>query len=336
MNNEFMRYYVYMIVCHEDERALCEMELRSLLGGEHSLSSASNYVLSSREIEPSRSPFVKKRLEVLLKADALGELIERVEGLDTQGKSFKAALLNPVHVGADGKWIKLSSEERRSIEREVGSRIQGRAELRNPAVVYGFLQLEGSWYFGKVEESVPIWLQHQNKPRQYSTALSARVARAIVNIAVPCIEQVKVIDPCCGIGTVLLEALSMGIDIVGNEINPLAAIGARENLAHFQYKSIVTLGDMRSLQGHYDVVILDMPYNLCSVLPDLEKLQLLSSSCRLAQRVLIVTTERMDSILPQAGLEIVDRCTVKKGKFERHVLVCIASTDPHPVSRSLT
>ncbi|GAA3334615.1 hypothetical protein GCM10020331_103270 [Ectobacillus funiculus] len=73
----------------------------------------------------------------------------------------------------------------------------------------------------------------EKKPHSYSTSLSTRVARAVANIAVPDPTGIKAIDPCCGIGTVLVEALSMGINIVGSDINPLVLPGARENIAHF-------------------------------------------------------------------------------------------------------
>ena len=74
------------------------------------------------------------------------------------------------------------------------------------------------------------------KPEMYSTALSTRDARAIVNIAAPFPEGLKIIDPCCGIGTVLVEAMSMGIAIEGRDVNKRVVWGSRINLRHFGFE----------------------------------------------------------------------------------------------------
>lgn len=87
------------------------------------------------------------------------------------------------------------------------------------------MNINGRWIFGDYVEGESVWFRHQQKPNHYSTALSTRVARAVVNIAIPDPNGVKVIDPCCGIGTVLVESLSMGIDIVGSDNNPVILAG---------------------------------------------------------------------------------------------------------------
>src|SRR5699024_12707447 len=80
------------------------------------------------------------------------------------------------------------------------------------------------------------------------------MARAIANIAVPYPNGVTAIDPCCGIGNVLVEALSMEIDIVGRDINPLVTRGSRENIAYFGYTCDVTTGPIADVTDHYDKI----------------------------------------------------------------------------------
>src|SRR5690606_18857668 len=116
--------------------------------------------------------------------------------------------------------------------------------VRHPDHVFGIVTLGGRWYFGNYIKSKAVWLTHMQKPRSYSIALSTRVARAAANIAVPMPTGVTAIDPCCGIGTVLVEALSMGIDMVGRDINHFAVQGTRENLAHFNLQTAVVCGDI--------------------------------------------------------------------------------------------
>lgn len=115
----------------------------------------------------------------------------------------------------------------------------------------------------------------------------------------------------------------MGIEASGNELNPLAVQGARVNLLHYGYDSErITRGDMNELKGSYDAGILDMPYNLCSVLPDEEQLAMLTSLRRLTGRAVIVSTEWVQGQIEAAGWNINQYRTVSKGTFIRHIWLC--------------
>lgn len=114
----------------------------------------------------------------------------------------------------------------------------------------------------------------------------------------------------------------MGIHMIGTDINPLAVRGARMNLAHFGFPDVVALQDMRTLTGSYDAAVLDLPYNLCSVLSPADQLSMLESLRGLTSKAVIVTTETIDALVIQAGFMISDRCVVRKGSFSRQVLVC--------------
>jgi tRNA G10 N-methylase Trm11 len=308
---------IYVFACHEDEQALCGLELRTLLGSDAVISA--RYAVSARRVEPSRSPFLKLRMDVLFEADSLPAMASMMETLTVRGATFKV-----VFAETD---TAVDYDRQRNAERELGLRLRGKAEMRRPEQWFAVTELGGRWLFGDCSYGEAVWLQHQQKPQNYSTALGTRLARAVVNIAVPEVAGTRVIDPCCGMGTVLMEAMSMGIDIVGYDLNPLAVRGARVNLDHFGMPAdVVQIADMRTLAPHaaiYDALILDMPYNLCSVLPDADKLDMLITARRLAQRAVIVTTEQIDPLLTEAGFHIDSRCTVNKGNFSRQIIVCI-------------
>ncbi len=306
--------FIYTFTYHEDELSLCQLEMRSLFG----YYTEANIIESSLRIDPSRSPFIKDRIDVIYKAKSLEELVQHVSGLKVE-KTFKVIFIENAHPSS---LKKIGFEERRRIEREIGLQMSGKVELKNPDLLFAIMKVKDQWIFGNYTKSESIWLFHQKKPRNYSTALSTRVARAVVNIAVPMIPDKKVIDPCCGAGTVLIEALSMGIDIVGSDLNPLVNPIARENIAYFGYKGNVTLRDIRNVTESYDVAIIDMPYNLCSVLEPEIQLEMLQSARRFADKVVVITIETIDSLLEKAGFVIVDRCVAKKGNFARQILVC--------------
>lgn len=305
-----MNNHLYTYACHEDEQELCGLELRMLFGE----TPADGYFFSARSLDPSRSPFIKRKLTVMHEADSLEELAELAAAVRLDGATFKVVFVDT----DDG----FAYDERRSLERQVGARLRGRAEMRTPERQFGLAFAAGRWRFGELAGNEAVWLKHNAKPQNYSTALSTRVARAVANIAVPDPRGIRAVDPCCGIGTVLIEALSMGIGIEGFDINPLALRGARANLAHFGFPDVVHLHDMRMLSGRWDTAILDMPYNLCSVLPEEEQRQMLESARRLAGRAVFVTTEPMDEGLRHAGFTALDRCIIRKGRFARQVLVC--------------
>nr|WP_263324404.1 methyltransferase domain-containing protein [Neobacillus sp. Marseille-Q6967] len=304
--------YLYTYAGYEEERSLCALEMRSLFGE----NSQTGILESSVEINPSRSPFIKGRMAVIFEGESFGDLLQKVSTLRLpSGLTFKVIY---VKSGSAGE----AFENRRSIEREVGLHIQGMADLLQPQRLFGVMNVNGRWVFGDYLESESVWFRHQQKPNSYSTALNTRVARAVVNIAIPEPDGVKAIDPCCGIGTVLVEALSMGVDIVGSDRNPLVLRGARENIAHFGYFCEVKLADIRDVGGQYDVAIIDLPYNLCSVITPEEQLEMLKSARRFSGKIVVVTVEPIDAILNEAGFDILDRAAIRKGSFTREVIVC--------------
>lgn len=306
---------IYHYSCREEERSLCALEMRSFFG----MDSKSNILESNVKIDPSRSPFIKERIDIIFEGQNLQDIVEQVKGLPLLHSTFKVIFVKNSDLGQSEK---VGFKERRTIEREVGLHIPGEADLLNPERIFGIMIVNGRWIFGKHLKNEAIWLRHQKKPHSYSTALSTRVARSVANIAVPNPMGIKAIDPCCGIGTVLVEALSMGIDIVGSDINPLILPGVRENIAYFGLEGEVSLRDIRNVTDRYDVAIIDMPYNLCSVITPEEQLEMLQSARKFAGKLVIITIEPIDSIIDRAGFEIVDRCIVKKGLFVRQVIVC--------------
>jgi 16S rRNA G966 N2-methylase RsmD len=290
------------------------MEMRSFFGKDTN----GNVLLSNVTIDPSRSPFMKERLEVLVEG-SIKDIKEYVRSISLNEKTFKVICLNDIRLGETEK---IPHGERRRIEREVGLCIDAEPELDNPDHLFGLVSLDGKWYFGHYLKSESVWRQHKQRPRSYSTALSTRVARAVANIAVPHPEGIRAIDPCCGIGTVLIEALSMGIDMDGSDINPLAVVGARENLAHFGLNGSVKIGPISEVTEHYDATIIDMPYNLVTYITPEDQLDMLKAARGFSDRLVVVSIEVIDERIEEAGWKITDRCEAKKGSFSRQVLLC--------------
>ena len=308
--------FLYTYTQHTDEHDLCMLEMRSFFG----FDVPTTALMSSIKINPSRSAFMKERLEIIYVGDSLEEVSRQVEQYDLGESTFRVVCLNTTNLDTT---TKIGHPERRKIEREIGLRINGTPDLVNsPEKSFGIVLLNGKWYFGKHVESESVWFLHQKKPHMYSTALSTRVARAVANIAVPHPEGIRAIDPCCGIGTVLVEALSMGINIVGRDINPRVVLGSRKNIVHFGLEGNVEIGPIADVDDNYDVAIIDMPYNLFTHITPEEQLDILIEARRFTKKIVVVTIETIDHMIEEAGFVIVDRCVAKKGHFIRQVLVC--------------
>lgn len=305
--------YFYTFSWKDGEEELARMEQRAVFGCE---AGPEGWIRSSCRFEPERSPFVRQRLTVSHESDSLDGLVRLVDGLEAGVGTFKVRYVKteaPVDYG-----------EQRRTEARLGAVIRGTVDVRQPGRLFGVARAGGRWMFGEHLPSEAVWLRHQNKPQGYSTALNTRVARALVNMALPHPDRDgrRLIDPCCGIGTVLVEALSMGLDASGSDVNPLAVKGARINLAHYGMPDVVKVRDVDAVLGRYDAAIVDLPYNLCSVSPPEEQLRILKRVRELAPRAVIVTTEEIDALAADSGLRIADRCTIPKGKLLRQVLLC--------------
>lgn len=309
------RSFIYTFACREDEHSICQLEKRAFFGED----APAHILKSSIGIDPSRSPFIRERLEIIYHGDSMAAILQQVESIRLTEATFKVIFIKLNDLAPDAR---ISYEEQRSIERELGIHITGEADMHHPDHVYGILAFGGRWYFGNYLKNKAIWLHHMKKPRNYSIALTTRLARAVANIAVPHPLGIKAIDPCCGIGTVLVEALSMGIGIVGRDINHFIVRGARENLAHFGLEGEVVVGAIANVSAQYDVAIVDMPYNLFSTITIDEQFSILLQARRIASKVVIISIEAIDGMITNAGFTIVDRGIAKKGLFSRQVLVC--------------
>jgi tRNA G10 N-methylase Trm11 len=303
--------YLYTTNSSLQERSLCRLEMRCLFGSDPE---AKDFY-SDVYVDPSRSPFIRHRISVLQTACSLEEL---KAGIKMSG--LKAEKHKVYYINLEGE--KLPFKEKRTLEREAGMAVGGTPEMEEPVVIFGITVKDGLFVFGFCESNDYRWQQHKNKPHSYSNSLSVEVSRAIANIAVPEIEGSTLVDPCCGAGTVVMEALDMGIDAVGSDINRSIVSNARENLEHFGFRDAVAAADMLTIEKHFDSAVLDLPYGVFTSVTRGEQLSLIAHTRKLASRAVIVTFEEMAGDIAACGFTIIDACTVSKGRFTRHIYVC--------------
>jgi tRNA G10 N-methylase Trm11 len=138
-------------------------------------------------------------------------------------------------------------------------------------------------------------------------------------------KEKKLLDACCGVGTIMLEACFSGNNIEGCDINEKIAKNARENLSHFNYTANVYHCDIKDISKKYDAAIIDLPYNLFSNATDTDIMHIIDATAEITDRLVIVSTSDITNLIFNSGLRISDYCTVSKsGKrnFTRKIWVC--------------
>ncbi|TLX74581.1 methyltransferase [Labilibacter sediminis] len=306
--------HIYTFSYDNAEADLCKLESRYIFNKDEN----NRQLFSDIKAEPSHSAYIKKRLDIISYSDEYSALIDNIkkEGICVNG--FKVEYL--VLEGDDTAYA-----DRLNKLKDVGYSIEGDPDYYNPTVTYGICAHEGIWYFGVLNKDSFHWHKHNQKPYSFSNSIGVSIAKALVSIASKSNHKKSLIDACCGVGTIMLEACFAGIKIDGCDINWRACRDARKNLTHFNYQATVFRSDIKDINNRYDAAILDLPYNLYSRATDEDVLHIVKSSAELTDRLVIVSTSDITDFISSTGFSISDQCNVgKPGKsgFARKVWVC--------------
>lgn len=306
--------YIYFFKYETFESELCKLESRSIFNkGEK------NKLLSSDlKVEPSSSAFLKKRLDIISFSEDYSTLINEIKKENICIEGFKIEYLV-----CDGDTTEYA--ERLKKLREIGYSIDGDTDYYNPTITYALCYYEGIWYFGVLIKDNFAWHKHKQKPCTYSNSISTNIAKALVSIAAKANKKKKLLDACCGVGTIMLEGCFEGNNIEGCDINEKICMDARKNLSHFNYSANIYHSDIKNISRSYDAAIIDLPYNLFSNTTDNAIVHIIESTAKITDRLVIVSTSDITNLISNAGLRLLDYCVVsKRGKtnFARKIWVC--------------
>jgi len=306
--------YIYNVNYNELENDLCSFEAKALFG----FQLKEKVFLSDKQIDPSISPFIKNRIKIIYETESLEDILELIEKNELRASGFLV------------KYVELESgdlnfKNRKNISKEVGLRIYGYPSFNSPKIKYGISCYKQRWYLGELVENNFLWRAHKKKPHSYSSALDGNIAKVLINLAGQGDTTKKIIDPCCGVGTVILEGLFSGYDIKGCEINSKVAEASRLNLIHYDYETEITNGDIKDIKEDYDVAIVDLPYGNFSEF-DLEKqLEIIRQAMRISKKLILVSSKNIADKLLDEKLNIIDYCKVYKTvkrDFARYIWIC--------------
>lgn len=302
--------YFYVLGYDQDELPLAHAEISALTGAQLA---HPRVAVANRFVQPERTAYVKDAAELIAEAATIDALAEALRAKKLAAERFR------IHVVKIPGGLPLPS---RRLATRIADEINGHPHLEHPAAHLLLLSTERGFWFGR---QFPFpehrWKRFQNKPRDFSSALPARLARAVVNLAAHPGQSIA--DPCCGSGTILLHAADLGMRATGWDINPRMVSMSRANLQHYALPGEVHLGDAATIQGRFDAVITNLPYgHFCAITPK-EYRAILANCRRLAPTLTLITAADCQSLLTEVGYRI--ERTIRTGPRLAHRIIYTAS-----------
>lgn len=151
------------------------------------------------------------------------------------------------------------------LDRNLGARV----DLRSPDRVFMGVLTSNRFVFGLRLAEIPAKPFVERRPRRkpffHPSAMQAKLARCMVNLAKPRTGDL-VFDPFCGTGSTLIEASLIGCRVLGVDVQRRMARGTVRNLNHFRVRSEgIVVADVRwSPITRVDCVVTDPPYGTSS------------------------------------------------------------------------
>lgn len=306
--------YIYSFSYEIAESDLCKLESRYLFIKEEK----NRLLYSDIKVEPSNSPFVKSRLDVISSSENYSALLTEIKKEKICNEAFKVEYLV-----FDGDTTEYADRLKKL--KDIGYSIEGTPDYYNPTTTYALCYFEGLWYFGILNKDNFEWHKHKKKPCSFSNSIGISVAKALVNIAAEANKEKKLLDACCGVGTIMLEACFAGYQIEGCDINWKISKNARENLSHFNYAAKIYHSDIKDINERYEAAIIDLPYNLFSSATDHDIEHIIESTAKITDRLVIVSISDITELINNTGFKITNYCSVGKSgkrKFARKIWVC--------------
>ncbi len=309
---------VYCTIYHREAGfvALAEAELRALGGG----AAAEPGIWISREpIAWARCGYGRAGGRQLAFAPTLEALAEQLLSLGLVAPRFRIT----------SRGIPKSVHGSTAAKARVADCITGDVSVDNPQLcllvivsAFGYRVLVDAG----AEPGDADWLGVSHKPHNYLVALPARIAKAMINLTVHAGDSVY--DPCCGTGTIPLLAAWAGHRAYGSDISAACVRHAGENAAHFGRDVTLTCVDARESQQTSDCIVSNLPYGVYSHFAPQARREILRRLGRLAPRVTLVTSERIEDDLREEGYEVTAVIAVESERFERLVYVTRAPVQP--------
>lgn len=228
------------------DNGLVGAECRSLTGGSPDVSGVA---VCDRTDLVRRGAYVQQGLRTIAAATSFDELISAVAAAEFDAHRFRIDIHDP---------FRLAEWPTADMSMMLADGIPFGPDLKHPVRRFVVTVAPESFRFAEVvAQSDHSYRAHDDKPWTTSSSLTSQFARALVNLAP---EARSIVDPCCGAGSIVLEAASLGLDAFGADWKPAMVGMTTKNLEHFGYVPSVAKADSRKTMESADAVVTDLPY----------------------------------------------------------------------------
>lgn len=302
------RKYLYLTNVPDQEAELINAESTILTG---QIPSAYGIAISERCVDVTRGAYVKCCMEILFKGGDITEVCGQIEASGLYAEDFRVSVV---------KRPRCLAVDSMKIAHIVGGVIGGAVCLAQPRVVFlTVITNEQVWLGRLLSESDGWWFVHRKRPYMTSSALPTKLARAIVNLVADCND--RLVDPCCGTGTIVLEAAHMGIPVVGYDINPKMVKATQGNLAHHNLEAGVLLGDARQISVPFDALATNLPYGIMLNRTPNQDREILQNLNKVAPKAAFVAIQDLSKPLEDLGYRVRQIVHVPKQNLVRRIYI---------------
>ena len=298
----------YLAVCIRDPRnELVGPECENLTGG-----SPDSFGIARCQsiVRVPAACYIRYGLKWIAEGPNLDDLVSMVQALELEADGFRVELV---------RLSKRLEIDRWEAMRRVADAIPSDPNMKSPKCRFLILSRENWWCLGEIiTEQTHDYRIHDQKPHRTSSSLPSQLARALINLVVPGAKSI--VDPCSGVGSVLLEACALNVACSGSDYNRRMVGMSRKNIQHFSYGASVSFADARELNTEADAVITDLPYGMKLMISESDVRRILDRSIRCAPTALFVAGSDISSWLTSAGYNRVSVYRVpKQTGFMRYV-----------------
>ncbi len=303
--------YQYFLNYPDNLKNLCDLEMKSIFG----IIPTNKYFTTTKYIDPSRSVFIKGCLPILCLENSIEDLERAVKEEQLFYEDYKISFIK-----ADDD---LEYKDRLKALRTIGFSIEGSFALHNPNIKLAITKVNNKWIFGHYIKNDCTWIKRKQKPFNYSYALDNVLAKTLVNLAIGNNFNLNLVDPCCGIGTVVIEGRYMGVNIKGFDMNLSVVNKCNKNLEFFGFEDDVENKNIHDITNSYDVAIVDLPYGKFSKTSLKEQTLIIKKTKQIARKAIFVSMDDMSELIISWGFTIIEKCFVqKRDKFSRYITIC--------------
>ena len=299
---------LWLVACNRDARnELIAAECETLTGKK-----PVNGIAEGGSIEyVSQAAYLRAGMQIVAQGRTIEELVGKISRLQLDADGFRLELLNV------SDQIKVQSRE--TIVALADAIRDCWPNLDEPEHRLLLVIQDTGFTFGEIlAEPDHSYRQHDDKPFRTSSSLPAQLARALVNLVLPSTKTI--LDPCCGTGSILLEAQAMGLRALGGDWNPKMVGMSHKNVAHFGYSAKVELMDARRWPEPADAIVTDLPYGKNLEISEEVICGILERARELAPVAVFVAGKDIAGWLREAGYEKVEVfCVPKYTGFARYV-----------------